>query len=391
MLAHPICPGRRIARGATLALFAGLLAACGQKTPPPAPPPPEVTVVEVSSRAVPLPYEFPGRLEGSREVDVLARVSGVLLRRSYEEGQPVQGGQTLFVIDPAPYEAAVQAAQAQLAEEQARLANAERELARLAPLAAKHAVSQRDYDEALSETEQSRAAVQSAQAHLTQVRLDLSYTSVQAPISGLASRALHSEGSLVGPGEDALLTRISQVKPIWVRFAISDEELLALRRAVAEKKIDAPPADRFEVELVFADRSTHDERGRVNFSDPLIDPRTGSVDLRAELPNQTGTLVTGQFVRVRLLGIERPNTLLVPQRAVQQGQQGKFVFVVDADGKAAAVPVVVGEWIGDDWIIESGLAGGERVIVDGAVRVRPGVPVRLAGEAPASAADGKPR
>lgn len=359
--------------------LAGALAGCDSASsgPPPSPPPPEVTVVEAAPRSVELPYEYPGRLEGSREVQVRARVSGILLRRAYEEGRPVEQGQTLFLIDPAPYQAEVEAAEAQLAEEKAKLAQAERELARLEPLAAARAVSQREYDAALSEVELSRAAVGSAEARLRTARLNLSYTRVEAPISGLTSRARYSEGSLVGPGEDSLLTLISQVQPIWVRFAVSDEEKLALEHAVEAGVIDAPPPEQREVELIFADGSVYPEHGRVNFSDSVIDRETGSVALRAEIPNRDGTLVPGQFVRVRLLDIERPNTILVPQRAVQQGQQGKFVFIVNADGAAEVRPVKVGEWIGRDWILEHGLEGGEKVIVDGVVRVRPGAPVKI--------------
>ena len=368
---------------AFLSIAAALLAAgCGDKSaagapPGGAPPPPQVTVVTVAPRTVAVPYEFNGRLEGSREVEVHARVSGILLRRSYEEGRPVRQGQTLFVIDPAPYRAEVQAADADVAEEKARLSRAEREVARLAPLIEERAVSRREYDNAVSGAEEARATVLSAQARLAQARLDLSYTTVAAPITGVTSRAEHSEGSLVGPGENSLLTRISRVQPIWVRFSASDQVLLGLRREVAAKEVMSPATNQLEVELVLPDDSVHPERGRVNFSDSVIDSATGSVELRAELPNAAGDLIPGQFVRVRLLGIERPNAILVPQRAVQQGQEGKFVYVVGADGKAAVRPVTVGDWLGKDWIVESGLAAGDRVIVDGALKVAPGAPVQV--------------
>lgn len=208
--------GARAALGPWAALVAStvLLGGCDSAaSAPPAPPPPEVTVVQVSPRSVQLPYEYPGRLEGSREVQVRARVSGILLRRAYEEGRAVQQGQTLFVIDPAPYQAEVEAAEAQLAEEKAKLARAERELARLEPLAAARAVSQREYDAAISEMELTQATRQSAEARLRKARLDLSYTKVEAPISGVTSRARYSEGSLVGPGEDSLLTLTSKSSP----------------------------------------------------------------------------------------------------------------------------------------------------------------------------------
>jgi membrane fusion protein (multidrug efflux system) len=371
---------------AAVVLASGLLAACGgggaAAPGGPAFPPPEVTVVAVAPATVPVQYELSGRLEGSREVEVRARVSGILLERRYAEGRPVRRGDLLFLIDPAPYQAAVQEAEADLAEQRARLSRAEREARRLEPLLAKRAASQKDYDQAVSDAEEAAATLLSAEARLARAKLDLSYTRVEAPIGGITSRAEHSEGSLVGPGADSLLTRISQVEPIWVRFSAADKTILDLRREVEAGRLEAPPTDRLEVELVLADGRVHPERGRVNFSDSLIDVETGAVDLRAEIANAENALLPGQFVRVRLLGISRPQAIVVPQRAVQQGQQGKFVFVVDASGKAEARPVEVGEWVGQDWVIVSGLAAGDRVIVDGAVKVQPGAEVRVAtGEA----------
>jgi membrane fusion protein (multidrug efflux system) len=374
------------ARGAalTLAVSGLLFGACeksseGEGMPAGmAPPPAQVTVMTVQPRTVAVPYELTGRLEGSREVEVRARVSGIILRREYAEGRPVRRGQTLFLIDPAPYRAEVQAAQAQLEEERARLSRAEREKARLQPLVAERAVSQRDFDEASSEVEQARAAVGSAKARLDRAKLDLSYTRVDAPISGVTSRAEHSEGSLVSPGEgSSLLTRISQVQPIWVRFSVSDQTLQDLRKAISEKRVTSPGTNQLEVVLVQADGTVHPERGQVNFSDSLVDSATGSVELRAEVANASGDLLPGQFARVRLIGLERPDAILVPQRAVQQGQEGKFVFVVGADGKAQAKPVQVGDWLEQDWIVESGLAAGDRVVVDGAVKVQPGAQVQI--------------
>lgn len=353
-----------------------------------APPPPQVTVVSVAPRTVPVPYELTGRIEGSREVEVRARVSGILLSRSYEEGRPIRKGQTLFQIDPSEYRAQVRAAEASLAEERAKLARSQRDVARLEPLLAAHATPRKDYDNAVSDVDEAKATVQAAQARLDEAKLNLSYTRVEAPISGVSSRAEKSEGSLVGPGENGLLTRISQVQPIWVRFSAADQTMRTLRDGIASGKLSSPGNSNLEVELVLPDGSVHPERGKVNFSDSLIDPATGSQDWRAQLPNATSSLVPGQFVRVRLLGVERPNAILVPQRAVQQSAEGKFVFVVGADGKAAAKPVVAGDWLGQDWIIESGLAAGDRVIVDGAVKVQPGGAVQVvdaasAGTAPA--------
>lgn len=350
-------------------------------------PPTEVTAVTVAPQTIPVPYEFRGRIEGSREVEVRARVSGILLERSYQEGQYVQKGATLFVIDPAEYRARVQASAADLEQAKAQLAKADREAKRLEPLLAARAASRKAYDDAVSDVELARATVHAAEARLDQAKLDLSYTRVVAPISGLSSRAERSEGSLVEPGENGLLTRISQTKPIWVSFAASDQQMLALRKGVADRTMTSPETRSLTVELVLADGSIHSERGKVNFSDSLIDSATGSVGLRAQLANTDGSLVPGQFLRVRLLGVERPNAIVVPQRAVLSGAQGKFVFVLGAENKAEVRPVVVGDWIGSDWVVESGVAAGERVLVDGIVKVRPGAVVSVVDDAPGAAAN----
>lgn len=348
------------------------------------PPPTEVAIVEVAPRDVALPYESTARVEGSREVEVRARVSGILLRRAYDEGRPVAKGQLLFEIDPAPYRAEVQTARALVAEAEARRRRAEREVSRLQPLLAERAVSQKAYDDAVSESEQARASELAAQARLERAEVDLAYTRVTAPIAGLSSRALHSEGSLVEPGDDSLLTRLSQVEPIWIRFSVPDKSLLELRRGIAEGRIVSAAPGELEVAVVLADGSLHPERGKVNFADSRIDAATGAVDLRAEVPNAGGALVPGQFVRIRLLDVTLPGAIAVPQRAVQQGQQGKFVYVVAAGDLVELRPVEVGGWVGDDWIVESGLAAGDRVVVDGTSKVRPGAQVTV-GAAPAAA------
>jgi membrane fusion protein (multidrug efflux system) len=376
---------RRIAF-APLAAALALAAACSRGgeqaafTPPPA----EVAVVTAAPRDVALPYEYTARVEGSREVEIRARVSGTLLRRAFDEGRPVRKGQLLFEIDPAPYRAEVQTARALLAEAEARRARADREAARLRPLLAERAVSQKAYDDAVSESEQAHAFELAAQARLARAEVDLSYTRVTAPIAGLSSRAVHSEGSLVEPGDEGLLTRLSQIEPIWVRFSVPDRTLLELRRGIAEGRIASPAPTELEVEIVLADGSLHPERGRVNFADSRIDAATGAVDLRAELPNAGGALVPGQFVRARLLGVTQPGAIVVPQRAVLQGQQGKFVYVVAAGDTVELRPVEVGGWVGDGWIVESGLVPGDRVVVDGTSKVRPGAPVTVAAE-PAAA------
>jgi membrane fusion protein (multidrug efflux system) len=355
------------------------LAGCAQKSAAPAAPPPvEVTAVTVAPRDLPLPFEFPAQLSGSREVEVRARVSGILLERVYREGEPVKAGQLLFRIDPAPYQAAADEARAALAEEQARLSQAERDEKRLAPLVEKRAVSRKEYDDAVSERESAGAAVASAQARLRSAQLDLGYTRVVSPISGISGRALRSEGSLVNPTTDSLLTRVSQSDPMWAIFSLSDREMEAVRAAMTAQGLSEA---QLEVALVLPDGSRYTPSGKLNFSGSLVDPETGTVQARAEFANPGGRLLTGQFVRAALLGIVRRGAITVPQRAVQSGQQGKFVFVIGADDSVEARPVEAGEWQRDEWVIESGLAAGDRVVVDGALRLRPGAKVKVAATA----------
>jgi len=356
------------------------LACSGGPAAPPPPPPPEVTVVTLERSDVELPFEVPGRLQGSREVEVRARVKGILESWTYSEGEPVREGQLLFRIDPAQYLAAVDRAKAAVAESEARLARAERDAARLGPLAEREAVSRREYDDALSERDLAKAALESSRALLRSAELELGYTRVTAPVSGVSGRALKSQGSLVDDGENSLLTTISRLDPIWALFTLSDRDLARLEHELGQigKRLED-----LEAELVLANGAVYPERGRMNFAGSQIDPSTGSVELRAEFANASGTLLPGQFVRVRLRGVERRGALLVPQRAVQQGGGGRSVYVVDAGGKAELRPVELDQWSGDQWLVDSGLAEGERVVVDGALRVRPGSEVRIATPNPA--------
>jgi membrane fusion protein (multidrug efflux system) len=261
----------------------------------------------------------------------------------------------------------------------------------LKPLAEKRAVGQKEADDAMSNAELAAASVKAAQAKLDEVKLSLGYTRVVAPIAGLSSRAPKSEGSLV-TANDTLLTTISQSNPIWVPFSISENEQLALNKAVSEGRLTLPKDNAYNVTVKLADGSIVPRRGRINFADTRINPATGTFEMRAELPNADGVLKPGQFVRVSLDGAVRNNALAVPQVAVLDGVQGKFVYVADKDkdGKdiAAARPVTVGPWVAQDgvnlWIIDGGLKAGDKVIVDGVSKLRPGAPIKLGG-APAAA------
>jgi membrane fusion protein (multidrug efflux system) len=338
-------------------------------------PPPEVNAVTVALQSLPETFEYVGQTAGSREVEVRARVTGILLKRNFDEGGRVKQGQSLFTIDPAPFQAAANRAEADVAAAQARLEQARRNAARLKPLYAEQAVSQKEYDDAVSAERIGEADLKAAQARLAEARLNLEYTRVESPVSGVVSRALRSEGSLVS-GPDVLLTTVMQVNPIWVNFGIPDTEQARLSKEAAEGKLKLPK--NFEVELRLADGSLYPLKGKLDFADVRISPATGTREARAEIPNPDGVLRPGQFVRVILRGAVRPNAVTVPQRAVLQGPQGKFVYVVDEKGTAQPRPVEAGEWSGDEWVIRSGLKGGERVIVDGVMKIGPGAPVKIA-------------
>ncbi len=335
-------------------------------------PPPAVSVVEVKQEDVPLEYEYAGRTAGSREVEIRARVSGILERRAYTEGQRVKKGQLLFVIDPAPF-AATQA------EAKARFARAQSDWKRVQGLYKEKAVSAREYDEARAAYEETKAALQTTS-------ISLGYTTVTAPISGVTSREALSEGSLV-TANTSLLTRISQLDPIYVNFSAPDAEFLRQRREIAEGTVTAAEG-KLQAEIVFGDGSVYGEPGVIDFTDSIIDPATGSVSARAVVPNEQGAILPGQFVRVRLKGLIRPNAIAIPDMAVMQGPQGTFVYVVNEESKAVVRPVQLGQLNGKQRIVLNGLQPGDKVITEGLMKVRPDAPVNTApppapGQAPA--------
>jgi membrane fusion protein (multidrug efflux system) len=382
-----------------------LSSACGPSKPPGGGmqmPPAQVVVGNVQPASIPIMFEYVGQTAGSKEVEVRARVPGILERKLFNEGAWVKSGQPLFIIDPKPLEAQTAAVQADLARAQAQKAWNDREAARLRPLAERHAIGQKEADDAVSQAELAAASVRSAQAKLDETRLSLGYTRVVAPVSGLTSRSVKSEGSLVAANE-TLLTTISQIDPIWVLFNVSENEQLRLTRGVASGALMLPANSAYDVTVVLADGTAFPRKGRINFADPRINPATGTYEMRAELPNADGALRPGQFVRVRLAGAMRQNAIAVPQAAVLEGPQGKFVYVTgkDKDGKdvASPRPITVGDWVesnGNRWIVESGLKAGDPVIVDGIARIMmPNQPIVIvppgaAGGAPPGAPGGAP-
>jgi len=365
-----------------------VVAACGQSQQggfhgfPPA----AVTTMVLQPRTLPATYEYVGQTAGSKEVEVRARVTGILEKRLFNEGSLVKAGQALYVIDPKPLQAQTAAAEAEVARVRAQVAQADRELARLKPLAEKRAVGQKEADDAASNADLARAALKAAEARAAEVGLNLGYTRVVAPITGLSSRSIKSEGSLV-TANDTLLTLIWQVDPVWVPFNVSENDRLALERAVAAGKLTLPKDNAYDVTIKLSDGSTFPRRGKINFSDTRVNPTTGTYEMRAEIANADGALKPGQFVRVVLKGAVRNNAIAIPQVAVQDGAQGKFVYVTgkDKDGKDIAVvrPVTLGDWVEVDgtnlWVVESGLAAGDTVIVDGIAKLQPGGAIALGG------------
>jgi len=375
--------GAALAMGAALA---GCDNASGVAEPhagaPQGPPPADVTVQKVSPHDVPASWEYVGQTAGSRDIEVRARVAGILLKRNFDEGRAVRKGESLYQLDAAPFRAALSLADADVAAAQARLEQAARRVKRLEPLWRDHAVSQREYDDAISAEQIGRAELQGAQARRADAALKLGYTRVEAPISGLAGRSQVSEGTLVS-GAQVLLTTVTQTDPIKLRFGIADTDQMRWGNEVAAGRLKLPADRAFTVEVRLADGSVYARKGKLVFSDTRVSGQTGTVEAEAEVVNPDGVLKPGQFVRVRLLGATRPAAIEVPTRAVLDGPQGKFVYVM-ASGKAMPKPVEVGDQVGDSWIVTKGLAAGDDVIVDGMARIFfPGAPVRLAQAGPA--------
>jgi membrane fusion protein (multidrug efflux system) len=374
----------------------GLLAACGKKeeaNSPQARPPAEVTVIKVSPRDTAVGFEYVGQTESSRQVQIVARVNGFLEKQVYREGSLVKAGQVMFRQDARPFQAAVDAAKGALGQQEARLQVARANLDRVRPLAAKNALSQKDLDNAIGQEQDAAAAVESAKAGLEQAQLNLGYTTIVTPVTGLSSYARVNEGSYIQP-TNSLLTYVQQVDPVYVNFSISENDLLKYRGEEKSGQLRLPKKDNFQVQIELGDGSLYPHRGLITFADADFNQQTGTYLLRATLKNPDAALRPGQFVRVRVQGAIRPDAILVPQRAVLQGAQGHFVWIVDKESKVQPRPVEIGSWHGDDWFITRGLAPGDVVVVDGVLRLGPGVPVKIveqtaepavAGAKPASA------
>jgi membrane fusion protein, multidrug efflux system len=339
-------------------------------------PPPQVTVSEIKAKEVPVTYEYAARISAFREVQVRARVGGILLKRNFNEGSTVKAGQVLFEIDPAPFEAELARAKAQLQQAEAQFNQAVRDAERALQLFARGSGSEKARDDALSAKELGAAAVAAAEAQVRTAQLNLDYTKVKAPISGITSLEQVPEGSLVGTsGDSGLLTSITELDPVYVNFSFADREGTEIRRLLNAQTPKGSPNKNLKVKITFGDGTIYEHEGIVDFTSSSIDTETGTLQARAIVKNPDHRLVPGQFVRATVTGLTLSDAIVVPEAAVMQGPQGQFVYTVNESGKAEVRPVQLGRQIDGGWIASSGLKAGDKLVTEGVIKVRPGAPV----------------
>ncbi|EEO26899.1 efflux RND transporter periplasmic adaptor subunit [Oxalobacter paraformigenes] len=354
---------------------AALLVACGDNAAPPARLP-EAAFVTVAPEKMAVENELPGRLESYRTAEVRARVPGVILKRAFEEGAYVKQGQLLFQIDPRSYEASVQSAKATVARAEANKVQADLKLKRYTPLVEINAISKQEYDDAIAAQKQAAADVEAAKAALTNARLDLEYAHVTAPISGKIGRAMVTEGALVGQNETTLLATIQQINPIYLNLTQSSAELLKLRQMMQNGMLKDTDKSGLKVTMVMEDGSVFPETGKLLFSDITVDPTTGELAIRALFPNPKNMVLPGMFVRARLEQAVNENAIIIPQQAVQHSNDGSTVMIVNNDNKIEIRNVKTGAAVGNRWLVTEGLQPGDRVVVEGLQKIRPGSQVK---------------
>ncbi len=363
-----------------------VLSACGRgkENGPPKMPPPEVGVITAQPQSSPLTRDLVGRLSAFRSADVRARVAGVLLKRDYDEGTNVKRGQLLFQIDPAPLKAALNAAQASLAQAQATWTNNKVTAQRVRELAPKGYVSKSDLDNALAAERSSAAAVQAARANVETARINLGYASVTSPIDGRAGQQQVTEGALVGNGEATLLTTVDQIDPLYVNFTMSVDSLEQMRRAQSSGNVTLADPNKASVQITMPDGSVYAEPGVLDFSDTTVNPATGSVNLRAKVPNPKHSLLPGMYVTLKANLGQQHKVFLVPQQAVQRDTVGAYVMTVGADGNVVRKDVATADMVGGNWVINDGLAAGDQVVVSGIQNVKAGAPAKASPWHPAA-------
>ncbi|MBN8499365.1 MAG: efflux RND transporter periplasmic adaptor subunit [Candidatus Accumulibacter sp.] len=379
--------GRLSMHSATLVLGLAALAACGREPAKPAPPPLEVTTLTIEVRDVPVSAEYVAQTQSSQAVNIQARVSGFLDKRVYTEGAVVKAGQLLFQIDPKPFQVQVDGAAAALQRNQASLQVATANLKRTKPLVEQDALSQKDLDDAQGQYEQAGAAVAQSKAQLESAKLDLSYTRITSPVAGVTSFAAVAEGTYVS-SQNSQLTTVSVLTPMWVNFSISENEVERIRNNIRKGLLKLPADNKLVVEIELGGGNLFPHTGKITFTDPSYNSQTGTFLIRATVDNPDGLLRPNQYVRARLQGALRPNAILIPQRAVQQGAQGHFVWLVNKEGKAEQRPIVVGDWYREHWFVSEGLQAGDQLVVDGGMRLSSGATVTVKPPAPRPAAAG---
>jgi membrane fusion protein (multidrug efflux system) len=357
--------------GASLLAFP---AAALAQAPGGAPPPPAVEIMTLESRAIPLSYTYAGRISAFREVQVRAQVGGILMERAYVEGARVEAGDVLFRVDPKTYEAELAKASAQVQTAKAQLAQAQRDQARATELFERKVGSAKTRDDAVSAVELAEAAVAAASAQLQSAQINLDYATVRAPIGGVTSVDVVPEGSLVGVGTaDSLLTTITQLDPVYVNFSFTDANNAEIRSIADAQKKEGDI--KLTASLTFGDGSSYDRTGEIDFTSSSIDVQTGTIRSRAVFDNPDLALIPGQFVRVTITGMTLDSAIVVPEVAVLQGPQGKFVYTIDAQNVASMTPVELGQSVEGGWVVLDGLKSGDQIVTSGVIKVRPGSPV----------------
>jgi membrane fusion protein (multidrug efflux system) len=373
---------------AVLVLCASLLVACDGGTKPKpstASPPPPVKTLAARAETIPVTNEYVGRVAAYRSLEIRARVEGIVARRHFVEGSKVVEGELLYTLDAAPFDVALADAKAELARAEAVVVNARSRESRYRPLVKETAISQQDYDDAVAALAQAEAQRAAALARIERAEIDLGYTRIHTTQAGRIGAALVPEGRLVGKGEATHLATVERIDRVYVTFTVADSEAMALRNALDSGTIRAQTGGS-TARILLPDGAVHEEPGLLDFTDLRVDSGTGTMSLRAVMENPREILLPGLFVRVLLTVGQRPDAVLVPQKAIMKMPSGHSVFVVDETGTAERRDLVLGAWHGEDWVVEGGLAAGEQVIVDGLQKVRSGQPVTAVPAPPAPTA-----